>query len=51
MAWSGSGISDTAMSPQGFVTVPDDAYVKACVNSWEEGFKRAKKIGFHQWVA
>jgi acetyl-CoA carboxylase/biotin carboxylase 1 len=46
MAWSGSGISDTVMSPQGFVTVPDDAYAKACVNSWEEGLDRAKKIGF-----
>ena len=34
------------MSPQGFVAVPDDAYAKACVNSWEEGFERAKKIGF-----
>jgi len=46
MAWSGTGISDTTMSPQGFVTVPDDAYAKACVNSWEEGLERAKKIGF-----
>ena len=45
MAWSGTGISDTMMSPQGFVTVPDDAYAKACVNSWEEGLERAKKIG------
>jgi acetyl-CoA carboxylase/biotin carboxylase 1 len=33
MALSGTGISDTVMSPQGFVTVPDDAYAKASVNS------------------
>lgn len=46
MAWSGTGISDTVMSPQGFVTVPDDAYAKACVNSWEEGLERAEIIGF-----
>ena len=32
MAWSGTGISDTVMSPQGFVTLPDDAYAKACVS-------------------
>lgn len=46
MPWSGTGISDTVMSPQGFVTVPDDAYAKACVNNWEEGLERAEKIGF-----
>jgi hypothetical protein len=47
MALSGTGILDTVMSPQGFVTVLDDAYAKACVNScsWEEGLDRAKKIG------
>lgn len=46
MPWSGTGISDTVMSPQGFVTVPDDAYAKACVHNWEEGLERAEKIGF-----
>jgi acetyl-CoA carboxylase/biotin carboxylase 1 len=46
MAWSGSGIYDTAMPPQGFIALPDDAYAKACVNSGEEGLERAKKIGF-----
>jgi len=45
MAWSGTGISDTVMSPQGFVAFPDDAYAMACVNSWEEGLDRTKKIG------
>lgn len=46
MAWSGTGIKDTVLSPQGFVTVPDKAYEDACVHSWEEGLDRAKKIGF-----
>lgn len=46
MPWSGTGISDTILSPQGFVTVPDKAYDDACVHSWEEGLERAEKIGF-----
>lgn len=46
MAWSGTGISDTVLSPQGFVTVPDKAYNDACVHSWEEGIERAEKIGY-----
>lgn len=46
MAWSGSGIADTVMSPQGFVTVPDDAYAKACITKWEEGLQMAEQIGF-----
>lgn len=46
MAWSGTGISDTMLSPQGFVTVPDKAYDDACVHNWEEGLERAEKIGF-----
>ncbi|KAF8329498.1 acetyl CoA carboxylase [Cantharellus anzutake] len=46
MAWSGTGIADTVMSSQGYVTVPDEAYARACVTSWEEGLDRANKIGF-----
>ena len=46
MPWSGTGISDTMLSPQGFVTVPDKAYNDACVMTWEEGLERAEKIGF-----
>ncbi|OCF39572.1 acetyl-CoA carboxylase/biotin carboxylase [Kwoniella heveanensis CBS 569] len=46
MPWSGTGISDTMLSPQGFVTVPDKAYDDACVHSWEEGLDRAEKIGW-----
>lgn len=46
MAWSGTGIEDTVMSPQGFVTVPDGPYNDACVKTWEDGLARSEKIGF-----
>lgn len=46
MAWSGTGISDTCLSEQGFVTVPDDAYKNACVFSVEEGLMKAEAIGW-----
>lgn len=46
MAWSGTGISDTCLSEQGFVTVPDDAYKNACVFSVEEGLVKAEAIGW-----
>ena len=46
MAWSGTGITDTKMSEQGFVEVPEDAYTKACVRNAEEGLDRAIGIGF-----
>ncbi|KIJ65157.1 hypothetical protein HYDPIDRAFT_89293 [Hydnomerulius pinastri MD-312] len=46
MAWSGTGISDTVLSEQGFVTVPDKAYKDACVTSVEEGLVKAEQIGW-----
>lgn len=46
MPWSGTGITDTEMSPQGFVTVPDGPYQAACVKTWEDGQTRAEKIGY-----
>lgn len=46
MAWSGTGISDTILSEQGFVTVADDVYQKACVTTVEEGLARAEEIGW-----
>ena len=46
MAWSGTGISDTVLSPQGFVTVPDKAYNDACIHSWEQGLEKAEQIGW-----
>ncbi|TFY67580.1 hypothetical protein EVJ58_g1545 [Rhodofomes roseus] len=46
MAWSGAGITETAMSEQGFVIVPDNVYQRACVTSVEEGLARADEIGY-----
>ena len=46
MAWSGTGISETILSEQGFVTVSDDVYRKACVTTVEEGLERAEQIGW-----
>ena len=46
MAWSGTGITDTQMSAEGFVEVPEDAYMKACVRNAAEGLDRAQSIGF-----
>jgi acetyl-CoA carboxylase/biotin carboxylase 1 len=46
MAWSGTGIVDTALSDRGYVIVPDKAYQDACVNSVEQGLEKAVKIGW-----
>lgn len=46
MSWSGNGISDTELSPMGFVTVPDNAYKAACVTTVEEGLEKAEQIGW-----
>ncbi|KAG8215027.1 acetyl-CoA carboxylase [Butyriboletus roseoflavus] len=46
MAWSGSGITDTVLSKQGFVTVPDNVYQAACVTNVEEGLAKAEQIGW-----
>ncbi|KAI0358341.1 acetyl CoA carboxylase [Trametes cingulata] len=46
MPWSGTGITKTELTPDGFVTVPDDVYRAACVTSVEEGLARAEEIGF-----
>ncbi|KAI0796098.1 acetyl CoA carboxylase [Abortiporus biennis] len=46
MAWSGTGISDTVLSDQGFVTVADEVYKKACVTTVEQGLERAEQIGY-----
>lgn len=46
MAWSGTGITDTALSPAGYVIVPDEAYRSACVTTVEEGLVKAEEIGF-----
>ncbi|KAL4066080.1 acetyl-CoA carboxylase [Scleroderma citrinum] len=46
MAWSGTGISETELSEQGFVTVADDVYKAACVTSVQEGLAKAEQIGW-----
>ncbi|KAN0062561.1 acetyl-coenzyme-A carboxylase [Thecaphora frezii] len=46
MPWSGTGIKDTIMSEQGFLTVSDEVYQKACIHSAEEGLEKAQVIGF-----
>ncbi|TFK51885.1 acetyl CoA carboxylase [Heliocybe sulcata] len=46
MAWSGTGISETAMTEQGHVMVPDEIYKAACVTTVEEGLTKAEEIGW-----
>lgn len=46
MDWSGTGIDETALSPEGWVTVPDDVYMKACVTDAEDGLAKAERIGW-----
>jgi acetyl-CoA carboxylase/biotin carboxylase 1 len=46
MPWSGTGIKDTVMSEQGFLTVSDEVYQRACIHSAEEGLEKAEIIGF-----
>ncbi|EGS20342.1 acetyl-CoA carboxylase-like protein [Thermochaetoides thermophila DSM 1495] len=44
--WSGSGVSEVHIDENGIVTVPEEVYLKGCVNSWEEGLEKAREIGF-----
>jgi acetyl-CoA carboxylase/biotin carboxylase 1 len=46
MAWSGSGITETRLSEQGYVVVPEKAYEDACVRSVEDGLEKAIEIGW-----
>ncbi|PWN34245.1 acetyl-CoA carboxylase [Meira miltonrushii] len=46
MPWSGTGVKDTIMSDEGFLTVSDEVYQKACIHTSEEGLERAQTIGF-----
>lgn len=46
MPWSGTGITDTALSEAGYVIVPDDAYQAACVTTVAEGLAKAEEIGW-----
>ena len=46
LPWSGTGITETAKSDAGYLTVPDDVYQRACVHSATEGLQVAERIGF-----
>ena len=46
MAWSGTGIEDTMVGSGGFLEVPQEAYDRACVKSWQVGLERAETIGW-----
>ncbi|KAI0222350.1 acetyl-coenzyme-A carboxylase [Massospora cicadina] len=46
LGWSGSHISDVVKDEDGFITVPDEAYAQACVSDAEEGFQRARSVGY-----
>ncbi|GJN90222.1 hypothetical protein Rhopal_003221-T1 [Rhodotorula paludigena] len=46
MDWSGTGVDEVTQSADGYVTVADDVYQKACVHNADEGLERATKIGY-----
>ncbi|KAI8443300.1 acetyl-CoA carboxylase [Phakopsora pachyrhizi] len=46
MAWSGSSLSQTEMSPQGYLVVADDIYKQACVTDVNLGLQKAEEIGY-----
>jgi acetyl-CoA carboxylase/biotin carboxylase 1 len=46
MDWSGTGVDETILSEDGYVTVADDVYQKACVHSAEDGLLKTRKIGY-----
>ncbi|ORX91331.1 acetyl-CoA carboxylase [Basidiobolus meristosporus CBS 931.73] len=46
LGWSGNGLSETMTTKEGFLSVPEDVYQKACVVSAEQGLERAMEIGF-----
>lgn len=46
MDWSGTGVDETILSPEGYVTVADDVYQKACVTDPEDGLLKADSIGY-----
>ncbi|KAH9821615.1 acetyl-CoA carboxylase [Melampsora americana] len=46
MPWSGSSLSQTELSPQGFLSVADEVYHQACVTDVEGGMVKAEEIGY-----
>lgn len=46
MDWSGTGIDETILSDDGYVTVSDDVYQRACVSDADDGLVKAERIGY-----
>ncbi|TPX49071.1 acetyl-CoA carboxylase [Synchytrium endobioticum] len=46
VAWSGTGVTTTAINEQGHVYVPDDAFRAATTLDVDEGIAHAERIGF-----
>jgi acetyl-CoA carboxylase/biotin carboxylase 1 len=46
MGWSGDGIITTARTPEGYVDVPHELYMKACVSNVEEAIEVATRVGY-----
>ncbi|KAG0148460.1 hypothetical protein CROQUDRAFT_105706 [Cronartium quercuum f. sp. fusiforme G11] len=46
MPWSGSSLSETELSPQGFLSVADEVYHQACVTDVKGGLEKAESIGY-----
>ena len=46
MPWSGSGVRETVVGEEGYITVADHVYRRTCVESAEAGLVCAQQIGF-----
>ncbi|KAL7749387.1 acetyl-coenzyme-A carboxylase [Sorochytrium milnesiophthora] len=46
MSWSGDGLTTDARTPEGYITVPEDTYLSACVTSAKEAVECARRLGY-----
>ncbi|KAJ3357332.1 acetyl-coenzyme-A carboxylase [Allomyces javanicus] len=46
MGWSGDGLVTTARNAAGYVDVPEDLYMKACVTDVEQALNVADRVGY-----
>ncbi|KAK4046075.1 acetyl-coenzyme-A carboxylase [Microbotryomycetes sp. JL201] len=46
MDWSGTGVDETCLSPEGYVTVSDEVYQTACVSDADDGIVKAERVGY-----
>ncbi|KAI9138810.1 acetyl-CoA carboxylase [Paraphysoderma sedebokerense] len=46
MAWSGSGLTTDARTAEGYITVPDDLYMQACVDDLNQALEGLSKVNF-----